>query len=287
MKIFAENIPKLEDMATDKTGKCILSLYPSDAALLDRAYGLDSLLRISPFSGQIQFVYRNQDAPPSLDYREIVELEEESGIYSVHLGCTSSKDEDVKYENAYFRTDSFLWPKAYTMLIWVKWDKSISLLTTFDSAGSVPMVVSRSRLAVDRGHKWEYTDYELQGLGDKWHFIAVSAGNMSSSFYCGDLGTKPKLEGTVNNDICGERTYKIGNPLQGPGKVALLKVFDSKLDVERIEDEYFWSRYEISLQWMDEEVDAIKSTLIRYIGVQGIVDCGIEFSCFSKYRTKL
>merc|ERR1712083_124904 len=92
---------------------------------------------------------------------------------------------------------------------------------------------------------------------NEWQFIAVCAGGNSSSFYEGDLNKKPLFLETVKNDICGATTHRIGNSGQGPGKVAMIKVFNYKLNVETIENEYYCSKCEVSLQWNQKELEAI------------------------------
>eukprot|EP01084_Bolivina_argentea_P177299 306623_1 len=201
-----------QTIKTDTIGKCILSFFPSDGILPNINYNIQTILRISPYSANIKYKYykssddwETQHVSNDFNYRQLIEYEEQKNIYYMNLG---SNEKDSKFKNGYFATPHWTWPNSYTMLIWVKWDMKLYTLTTFDSGGSVPIVVSNKTLAVDRAHNWVYTKYIIEP--DKWQFIAVIAGDMSSTFYIGDLEHKPRFLETIKNDICGQETYKMG-----------------------------------------------------------------------------
>ena len=123
-------------------------------------------------------------------------------------------------------------------------------------------------------------------ISDKWEYIAVIAGNSSSTFYVESLDKAPGFIETVPSDVCGAKTYQLGNTSQGPGNVSMIKVFNYKLDAKEIEKEYYESRYEISLQWNDQQFKEIKDILLIYIHVDSIVDCVLNHCCVVQYYKK-
>ena len=254
-----------------KKGDCILSLYASDGAIIPD-YGLKNILRITPFVEPIEFISKTKVK----DYREIIQFDEDEGIYYIDLGTSP--------ENAHVGTGFWVWPESYTILMWVKWEISnLSQLTIFHQIGTAPIVVHVMR------NKFCVYDSHVRTMCDKatpskeWQFVAVRAGNNCSSFFIGDLNRKPKFIEKIDADIGGGETFRIGNEELGPGKVAMMKVFNYELDLEALESEYYCSKYEISLQWSKEEMNGIKQILMEFVLVKGIVECIVNYCCFGSY----
>lgn len=117
-----------------------------------------------------------------------------------------------------------------------------------------------------------------------WQFVAVCAGNKCSSFYIGDLQREPEFTEKVNADIGGKSTYSIGRETLGPGKFAMMKVFDYKLDNEALKHEYHCSKYEISLQWDKQQMDAVKEMLMEYVFAEEIAEEIVHYCHYRNYR---
>lgn len=256
---------------------CVFSLFASDGAIIPD-YNIDNILRVSPFVNPIKFYSKEMDYKSMDDYKKLIEIDEENNIFYMNLGT-----EEAKFECAYFDTDRWIWPKSYTVLMWVKWNWSLSICTTFESGGTVPIFLSNKRMAVcKRFYSRKYCKNTMPIK--EWQFVAVRAGNNCSSFYIGDLNQKPEFTETIAIDIGGGATYAIGRSTQGPGKLAMLKVFNHELDTKTLENEYYLSKYEISLQWNEEEMDAIKHILMEFVIVDGIVECVLSYCYFRSYR---
>ena len=252
--------------------ECLLSLYASDGMLVPD-YSLKNILRISPFVKPIEFISQT----PFKAWKEIVQVDEDEKICYIDLGTSP--------RHSYIRTGAWIWPKSYTILMWVKWGNSnldSRLLTTFDSGGTVPIYVEYNKIYVASDGRMAYC--EKTTPSKEWQFVAVRAGNKCSSFYTGDLNQKPKFTEKVRADIGGEETIRIGDYWQGPGKVAMMKVFNYRLDMESLENEYYCSKYEISLQWNKEETNAIEEILMEYVIIEEVAKYIVHCCYFRQYQ---
>ena len=66
-----------------------------------------------------------------------------------------------------------------------------------------------------------------------------------------------------------------------------MKVFNYQLDMEVLENEYYLSKFEISLQWNQGEMTAIKKLLSEYVLVEGIIEWIVNYCCFRNHQNSV
>ena len=87
---------------------------------------------------------------------------------------------------------------------------------------------------------------------------------------------------TLKTCIPNCKTLRIGNKDQGPGDIGCAIVYNYLINKNDIKKYYYETLNEITPQWNDNEINAIKNALLSYVGISGIVKVMMEYV---RYRT--
>ena len=112
---------------------------------------------------------------------------------------------------------------------------------------------------------------------DKWQCVITFGGDNKSIFYVGDLDTEPQYIGSVDCDICGQVTYRIGNQYEGPGDIGCMIVFDKHKSMQTLIQLYYHSILSMAKHWNQNELNLIEQILMQHLKVDGLIVLVFQF----------
>mmetsp|Transcript_55027 Transcript_55027/g.87829 ORF Transcript_55027/g.87829 Transcript_55027/m.87829 type:complete len:274 (-) Transcript_55027:310-1131(-) len=245
-----------ETAATSKTA-AVLCLYASDSVVSDNELAKALYLRHSPFSSDVTHNKGNQ-----VTMKQLLRHDETDNVYYFPVG--------VPPERLAFNTSHWEWPQRYTVIMWLRWKRNSSCITTFDSSSNTPIYGTYGQLGCASSSQWLTLD-NYRMTYDSWQFVAVFGGDGKSTFYVGDLSKEPENIGSVQCCISGKTTYRIGNGSQGPGDIACIYVFDRHVAMEELTEIYKDSIITMGEHWSKHEVELIRQMLAKHLEIDDIV----------------
>eukprot|EP01083_Nonionella_stella_P067890 179866_1 len=269
---------------------CVCSMYVIDYIGKKNVDFESMKFRLAPFD--IKYKHKTQRLthlqPKDLvQYDEVTDFNDHnSPIAYFHLGS-----DVAKVKQLYLNTSNFKWPVQYTFILWIKWEKNMRLITTFDSQSNSPIYVDKNHIGcASEGAKisiindWNtIMDYTVNTDDDKWSFIAAQGGNDNTDVYIGDLSQVPDYVGHVACDIGNKTTWRIGNCNQGPGKVASILIFDGHLNENELKNVYFQSRNEIFVPCTQKQRNVVTRLLLKSIPTPELVEIILEYVRYNDF----
>eukprot|EP00483_Globobulimina_turgida_P004289 UN04298 len=161
-------------------------------------------------------------------------------------------------------------------MLGVEWQKNCNQLTTFDSSRDSPIYVNANKQLGCASHKhgWKSLDYYIEY--DKWQFVVAFGGDSKTKFYIGDRDNLPQYLGSVNGDIGGSETKRIGHLYQGPGKLGALIVYEGYITLDKVTDIYFQSLLDIGKPGGVGKRKAFKKILVLFIRMEAMADIVVQ-----------